>query len=114
KGTHGGKDIDETTERLLPPNLQCLKVVLQANNQLSRLEKEVGTGVAPVQDRADNDESSDPQQAADQKRKDVEAWLTRHREEAARAGRVPRYLNTEILIQDLVSSLLGEPNQGCG
>ena len=36
-GTHGEKSVDETTERTIPPSIQCLKVVLQATRQLSDL-----------------------------------------------------------------------------
>jgi len=41
KGTRGDKAIDETTERREPPSIQCLKVILQANAQFSRLESRV-------------------------------------------------------------------------
>lgn len=36
KGTRGDKSFDETTVRIAPPNVQCLKTILQANHQLNQ------------------------------------------------------------------------------
>src|SRR5262245_50977562 len=107
KGTRGGKEIDETTERLLPPSIQCLKVVLQANNQLSRLEKQPAPDAEQQpteQQLADDSGGNDP------KREDVEAWLTEQRDQAQRAGLVNINHGNNILVHDLVSAFLGQPN----
>src|SRR5262245_49085360 len=110
-GSRAGKPIDETTERTLPPSIQCLKVVLQANSQLSRLEKKRGAVDPPLRNCAD-DASIDPRQPAEQGRERVEDWLVDHRDDAERAGLAPCSFGSRPLIQDLINTLLGEPNKG--
>jgi len=99
KGDRGNTSIDETTERRLPPNVQCLKVVLQANAQLSRLESR-----PPLDDdRAESDHDF---------RQKLEAWLVHKRHQAAQDGKVPNNSNEEFVIHELVGIVLGEPNRG--
>src|SRR5262245_56216765 len=117
-GLRAGKPIDETTERTLPPNLQCLKVVLQANSQLSRLEKQRGTA---VHDRANEDRrvgpviaasAGPPTVPAEHGREHVEDWLTDQRDEAERAGLAPCSFGSRPLVRDLIDTLLGESKDG--
>jgi hypothetical protein len=98
-GTRGNTAIDETTERTLPPNLQCLKVLLQANAQLSRLEKQVA--------------AEQTQPPTDQERREqVEAALVQLYQDAQRAGKLPFHLNPLALARCLVRAMLREPD-GC-
>ena len=95
-GTRADKQIDETTERLLPPNLQCLKVVLQANAQLSRLDKQLA------------EEQSQPPKGDNQSRKEIENWLTKRLLEAEQSGKVEPVYNPRFLVERTLSALLGE------
>lgn len=97
KGTRGDKAFDETTERTLPANVQYLKTVLQTTRELSRLEEK-----PPLEEAADD--------AA--MREQVEEWLTKEYDEAARAGKVSGDIYNRAVIGDLVKALLGEPNSG--
>src|SRR5262245_24977202 len=110
-GLRAGKPIDETTERTMPPNLQCLKVVLQANSQLSRLEKQRSTAISPASGRANN-ASTDLHQMAEQGRQQVEDWLTDQRDETERAGLAPCSFGSRPLVRDLIDTLLGESKDG--
>jgi hypothetical protein len=99
KGERGDKSFDETTERIAPPNLQYLKIMLQASAQLHRLLNQ------PPEDEAQglNEE---------QLREQAEAWMTRKRDDAERAGIVSGDPNNHIVIRELVKAVVGEPNTG--
>jgi hypothetical protein len=94
-GQRDDKTFDETTERLLPPNLQCLKILLAANAQLSKLEQK-----PPLSSR-DPDEQ--------QRRFILFEELRRLREAAEREGKVTHSYDIE---DAWLKALVGEANDG--
>jgi hypothetical protein len=96
---HGQRDekhFDETTERLLPPSLQCLKILLAANAQLSKLEQK------PHLSFRDPDEQ--------QRRVILFEELQRLRKEAEREGRVTPTHGPRSVADAWLRALVGEPN----
>jgi hypothetical protein len=93
-GTRDDKTFDETTERLLPPNLQCLKILLAANAQLGKLEQK-----PPLSPR-------DPDEL--QRRFILFEELRRLREAAVREGKVTYSYGIEDV---WLKALVGEVNQ---
>jgi hypothetical protein len=129
KGARAGKKFHETTERLLPPNLQCLKIVVQSSAQLTRLQASGGrrvgqacaasAGPPPSSARSEScDHASHsairtlgyPLGAAlaPLSREQVEAWLTEFNRQAALANKVPYHFENQNLIHDVVDLLAGE------
>jgi len=119
KGARAGKEFHETTERLLPPSLQCLKVVAQTTAQLTRLqasERRQPVGSASGEglqnepgDGAPDSALRNPQSALlPLSREQVEAWLVQQNAQAAQAEKVPDHIDAKPIIHDFVGTLLGE------
>jgi hypothetical protein len=94
-GTRGENAIDEKTVRVQSPNLQCLKVILQATSRLSQLE-----------DKAQLPTDEPASGAAG--RQQVEAWLNQQRQAAVQAGKIPDAIGHYLPASDLIDTFLGE------
>lgn len=95
-GTRGDNAIDETTERTAPPNVQYLKIALQATRQLSQLEEKAPLPLTELD--------------SDERERIMRQELFRIREEAEAAGKVSKSVDVWGAVKRILNALVGEPN----
>ncbi len=113
QGTRGDKSIDETTTKSLPKNLQCLKIILQANNQQQRLSRASSSSPSLPVPLSPPPQASQPSESEHNiSRDEVTSWLADQHRQAEKDKKVIFYGNSPALVSDLLKALLGEPNNG--